>query len=114
MYVIVDWHMVGANDVNDKNPLYYVKESMEFFSRISEEFKDYDNVLYEIMNEPNGSTTWADCKKYANSVIPCIRKNTDGIVLVGNPRWTADLNSVMKSPLEGYDNIMRLPLWLWV
>jgi endoglucanase len=106
MYVIVDWHMVGANDVKDKNPLYYVKESMEFFSRISEEFKDYDNVLYEIMNEPNGSTTWADCKKYANSVIPCIRENTDGIVLVGNPRWTADLNSVMKSPLEGYDNIM--------
>ena len=58
------------------------------------------------MNEPNGKTTWEDCKKYANEVIPCIRKNTDAIILVGNPRWTADLNSVMNSPLIGYENIM--------
>ncbi len=107
MYVIVDWHMVGATNVNDKNPLYYKAEAMEFFSRISEEFKDYDNILYEIMNEPNGDTTWAECKAYANLVIPKIRENdADAIILVGNPKWTADLNSVMASPLEGYDNIM--------
>ena len=106
MYVIVDWHMVGAEDPNDKNPLYYVNESMEFFGRITEEFKDYNNILYEIMNEPNGSTTWSDCKNYANQVIPVIRQNTDAIVLVGNPHWSANLNVVMNSPLEGYSNIM--------
>lgn len=106
LYVIVDWHMVGAENVLDKNPLTYLEESKEFFSYISEYYKDQDNILYEIMNEPNGSTTWADCKKYANEVIPCIRKNTDAIILVGNPKWTADLNSVMKDPLTGYKNIM--------
>lgn len=106
LYVIVDWHMVGAYNVLDKNPLTYLEQSKEFFSYISEYYKDQDNILYEIMNEPNGSTTWNDCKKYANEVIPLIRKNTDAIVLVGNPRWTADLNSVMKSPLTGYENIM--------
>lgn len=106
LYVIVDWHMVGAENVLDKNPLTYLEESKQFFSYISEYYKDQDNILYEIMNEPNGSTTWADCKKYANEVIPCIRKNTDAIILVGNPKWTADLNSVMKSPLTGYENIM--------
>ena len=106
LYVIVDWHMVGAENVLDKNPLTYLEESKEFFSYISEYYKDQDNILYEIMNEPNGSTTWADCKKYANEVIPCIRKNTDAIVLVGNPKWTADLNSVMKDPLTGFENIM--------
>ena len=58
------------------------------------------------MNEPNGSTTWADCKKYANEIIPLIRKNTDAIILVGNPHWTADLTSVMRDPLKGYENIM--------
>ena len=73
---------------------------------LSEQYKDYDNILYEIMNEPCGTTTWEDCKKYANEVIPIIRKNTDAIVLVGNPLWTADLISVMNSPLEGYENIM--------
>ena len=106
LYVIVDWHMVGATDPADKNPLTYLEESKEFFSYISEYYKDQDNILFEIMNEPNGSTTWADCKKYANEVIPSIRKNSDGIILVGNPRWTADLNSVMKDPLVGYNNIM--------
>ncbi|MBR2892174.1 MAG: glycoside hydrolase family 5 protein [Bacilli bacterium] len=106
LYVIVDWHMVGATNPLDKNPLTYLDEAKEFFSYISEYYKDQDNILYEIMNEPNGKTTWDDCKKYANEVIPCIRKNTDAIILVGNPRWTADLNSVMNSPLVGYENIM--------
>jgi len=106
LYVIVDWHMVGAENVLDKNPLTYLEEAKEFFSYMSEYYKDQDNILYEIMNEPNGSTTWADCKKYANEIIPLIRKNTDAVVLVGNPKWTADLNSVMKDPLVGYNNIM--------
>ena len=80
IYAIIDWHMLGAEDDNDKNPLYYLDESKEFFSYISEYFKDNVNVLYEIMNEPCGSTTWADCKRYAEEVIPCIRENTDGII----------------------------------
>ena len=106
LYVIIDWHMVGAENPDDKNPLTYLEQSKQFFSYISNYYKDQNNILYEIMNEPNGKTTWADCKKYANEVIPCIRKNTDAIVLVGNPRWTADLYSVMKDPLVGYENIM--------
>ena len=106
IYVIVDWHMVGASEEADKNPLTYLKQSKEFFGYISEKYKRYGNILYEIMNEPNGNTTWADCKKYANEVIPVIRKNSNGIILVGNPSWTADLNSVMKDPLTGYENIM--------
>ncbi len=106
LYVIIDWHMVGAENDADKNPLTYLEQSKEFFSYISEYYKKQDNILYEIMNEPNGSTTWADCKKYAEEVIPCIRKNTDAVILVGNPQWTADLISVMKDPLVGYENIM--------
>ena len=105
-YVIVDWHMLGAENENDRNPLYYLDEAKEFFSRISLEFKDYDNVLYEIMNEPSGKTTWDDCKKYANEIIPIIRENTDAVILVGNPKWSADLVSVMNDPLVGYTNIM--------
>ena len=106
LYVIIDWHMVGAENDADKNPLTYLEESKEFFSYISKYYARQNNILYEIMNEPNGSTTWADCKKYANEVIPCIRANTDAVILVGNPQWTADLTSVMKDPLVGYENIM--------
>ena len=106
LYVIIDWHMVGAENDADKNPITYMNESIEFFSYITNYYKDQDNILYEIMNEPNGPTTWTQCKKYAETVIPVIRANTDAIILVGNPRWTADLNSVMRNPLVGFDNIM--------
>ena len=106
MYAIVDWHMLGADDPNDKNPLYYLDEAKEFFNRISKEFKDYDNVLYELMNEPNGSTTWSDCKEFAEEIIPIIRENNpDAICLIGNPSWSADLTGPMRSPLE-FSNIM--------
>ncbi len=106
LYVIIDWHMVGAENPLDKNPLTYMAEAEEFFGYISSKYKTYNNILYEIMNEPNGSTTWGQCKKYAETIIPIIRQNTDAIILVGNPKWTADLTSVMKDPLVGYENIM--------
>jgi hypothetical protein len=36
LYVIVDWHMVGAVNPLDKNPLTYLEQAKEFFSYISE------------------------------------------------------------------------------
>ena len=47
IYVIVDWHMVGASEEADKNPLTYLEQSKEFFSYISEKYKKNDNILYE-------------------------------------------------------------------
>ena len=84
LYVIIDWHMVGAENYADKNPLTYLEQSKQFFSYISNYYKDQDNILYEIMNEPNGSTTWADCKKYANEIIPLIERLADTIEDEGN------------------------------
>lgn len=106
MYVIIDWHMLGVGVPGSENPLYYLTEALQFFKRVTEEFKEYDNLLFDIMNEPSGDTTWKDCKEYANKVIPVIRENSDGIILVGNPKWSSDLNSVMGSPLTGYEDIM--------
>lgn len=106
LYVVIDWHMVGAVDIKDKNPLSYIEEAKEFFTYVSSKYKDYDNVIYEIMNEPCGETTWDDCKEYANEIIPIIRENTNAVILVGNPHWSSDLVSVKNSPLTGYSNIM--------
>ena len=83
--------MLGAEFEPDENPLYYMEDAKEFFEYVASTYKDYDNVLYEIMNEPSGSATWKDCKEYANTIIPIIRKYTDAIVLVGNPKFSADL-----------------------
>lgn len=106
MYVIVDWHMLGANGDGDNNPLHFKDEAVEFFDKVTTEFSDYDNILFEIMNEPS-YCTWADCKEYALEVIPVIRKNMpNAIILVGNPQWSSDLTSVANDPITGYDNIM--------
>lgn len=108
MYAIVDWHMLGGgkNSKNDRNPLYYKEQAKVFFDRITKDLADYDNVLYEIMNEPNGSTTWSDCKAYAEEIIPIIRANKpDAIVLCGNPNYSSDLESPRKKPLS-FTNIM--------
>ena len=73
---------------------------------MSKEYSKYDNVIYEICNEPNGGTTWEDIKSYANDVIKVIRKNSpNAIIIVGTPTWSQDVDVVAKSPLK-YENIL--------
>ena len=83
------------------------EEAKAFFEEMSSLYKDYDNVIYEICNEPNGGTTWADVKSYAEEVIPIIRKNTkDALIIVGTPTWSQDVDIAAEDPVTGYDNIM--------
>ena len=100
MYVLIDWHILSDGDPNT-----YVEESERFFSEMAEKYCGYDNVLYEICNEPNG-VDWAAVKGYAEQVIPVIReKDPDAVIIVGNPDWSKDLYSVAADPLA-FDNIM--------
>lgn len=102
MYVIVDWHILS-----DNNPNMYIEEAKDFFAEMSREFADYNNVLYEICNEPNGQTTWTEIKAYAAQIIPIIRKNTpDAIILVGTPNWSQFVDQAAANPITEYDNLM--------
>ena len=102
MYVIIDWHILS-----DGNPAQYQSEAIDFFAQMSKEFSKYDNVLYEICNEPNGGTSWQEIKSYAQEVIPAIRANApDAVILVGTPNWSQYVNEAAADPITGYDNIM--------
>ena len=102
MYVIIDWHTLS-----DNNPNNYIEEAKAFFAEMSEEYQDYNNVIYEICNEPNGGTSWNDIKSYALQVIETIRANDDdGIILVGTPNWSQYVDQAAADPITGYDNIM--------
>lgn len=102
MYVIIDWHVL-----QDQTPKKYLSEAKDFFQLMSEKYKDNNNVIYEICNEPNGSTTWEDVKSYAEEIIPIIRKNDkDAIILVGSPEWSQRVDLAAEDPITGYDNIM--------
>ena len=63
MYAIIDWHILS-----DNNPQINEDEAIAFFDEMSSKYADYDNILYEICNEPNGSTSWSDVKEYAEKM----------------------------------------------
>ncbi|MCC8065890.1 MAG: cellulase family glycosylhydrolase [Clostridiales bacterium] len=102
MYVIVDWHILS-----DGNPNTYIEEAKAFFEEMSSAFAGHTNVLYEICNEPNGDTTWADIKAYAEEIIPIIRANDEeAVILVGTPNWSQYVDQAAADPITGYDSIM--------
>lgn len=101
MYVIVDWHILS-----DGNPNSHKKEAKAFFREMSREFKGYNNVIYEICNEPNNGTSWKEIKSYARSVISTIRKNDKkAVIVVGTPTWSQDVDQAAADPIKG-ENLM--------
>lgn len=102
MYVIIDWHILS-----DGNPNTNKDQAVAFFGEMSKKYSGYDNVLYEICNEPNGGTSWEDIKKYADEVIPVIRANDkDAIIIVGTPTWSQDVDVASKNPVTNGENVV--------
>ncbi len=101
MYVIIDWHVLSEGD-----PTIYQAQAEAFFDEMSRSYRDYNNVIYEICNEPNG-VSWDVIKSYAEDIISVIRKNDpEGIILVGTPNWSQGVDDALRDPITGYDNIM--------
>lgn len=103
MYVIIDWHILG-----DGNPKTNQKEAEYFFKKMAKKYKNYNNVIYEICNEPNGNVSWSgDIKPYAVKMIKKIRKfDKDAVIIVGTPTWSQDVDEAAKDPIKGQKNIM--------
>lgn len=102
MYVIIDWHVLNEHP----NPLDHKSDAKKFFKKMSKKYAKYDNVIYEICNEPNCGTSWSDIRKYAKAVIPVIRKNApDSVIIVGTPTWSQDVDKAAEHPLS-YKNVM--------
>lgn len=106
MYAIIDWHIL-----NDGNPQTYKNQAINFFSEMSGRYKDYNNIIYEICNEPNGCD-WQTIKDYAVEVIAAIRaRDPDAVIIVGTPTWSqlgsaGHLYEPADNPITGYNNLM--------
>ncbi len=100
-YVIIDWHILS-----DGNPNTHLEEAKAFFAKMSARYKNEKHVIYEICNEPNG-VSWDQIRSYAQQVIPVIRANDPkGIILVGTPTWSQDVDIAASNPLTGVTNVM--------
>lgn len=101
IYLIVDWHILL-----DYDPNMHTDMAIQFFKNVCPSLKKYDNVIYEICNEPNMDTTWAQISNYANHVIPAIREiDPDKVIIVGTPVWSQRVDEAAKAPLS-YPNLV--------
>lgn len=105
MYVIIDWHIL-----HDNNPQTHQKEAIAFFTEMSQKYANYNNVLYEICNEPNGGASWnGNVKPYADAVIPIIRKyDSDAIIICGTPTWSQDIHEAANNRLSDKNTVYAL------
>lgn len=95
IYVIIDYHSHKASD--------NVNNAKTFFSYMAQKWGGYDNVIFEVFNEPT-SQSWNEIKTYAEAVITEIRKYSDNLVLVGNPNWDQHPDYAVGNPVKDSKN----------
>jgi len=101
VYLIIDWHIL-----TDKNPQTNQDSAISFFKRMVSKYHGKSHILWEICNEPNGTTTWTQISAYANAVIPAIQAiNAQAVIIVGTPTWSQDVDVAAAAPLS-YANVM--------
>ena len=105
MYVIIDWHILSDGDPN-----IHADAAEDFFRRLSALYADQSHVLYELCNEPNGSkVSWAVIKAYADRIVPVIRANAPGAVIIcGTPAWSQDVQTVAADPIDDANTMYAL------
>jgi endoglucanase len=95
LYVIIDWHVLNYNPNEIKD------EAISFFNEISMKYAGYDNVIYEICNEPVGADWASQIKPYAESVIATIRAHDpNALVIVGTNTWSQDVDAVVGNEID--------------
>lgn len=99
MYVIIDWHVLTPGNPNHR----VYKGAQAFFAQVSRKYAHLPNVMYEIMNEPNGEVSWAeDLKPYAQRMVDTIRANDpDNVILIGSGTWSQEVDVAAADPVRG-------------
>jgi len=94
VYVIIDWHSHNAHNE--------VENAKIFFEYMAEKYGNYENVIFEIYNEPVSANngTWENIKAYAEIIIPVIRKYSANLVLVGTPQWCQRVDKVIGNAIN--------------
>ncbi|MEN0036821.1 MAG: cellulase family glycosylhydrolase [Cellvibrio sp.] len=98
MYVIIDWH---THTAEANKPA-----AIAFFKEMATKYGNYNNVIYEVYNEPL-QVSWSNViKPYATDVIKEIRAiDPDNLIIVGTPAWSQDVDVASQDKITAYSNI---------
>lgn len=91
IYVVVDFHSHDA-------PAYW-SQARDFFNTLASQYGGYDNVLFEIFNEPVYQDWSSGVKPYAEDIINLIRLHSNNLIIVGTPRWCQSVVDASKDPI---------------
>ncbi len=93
LYVIIDFHAHAAQN--------YKSQAITFFKEMATAYGEYDNVIYEIFNEPL-QVSWSNVvKPYAVDVIAAIREiDPDNLIIVGTPSWSQNVDEASLNPID--------------
>jgi endoglucanase len=85
LYVIIDFHCHEAQN--------YTSQAVAFFQEMARTYGTYDNVMYEIFNEPLAVSWSGVVKPYAQTVVNAIRAiDPDNLIIVGTPNWSQNVD----------------------
>merc|ERR1719414_2483203 len=84
IYVVIDWH--------DHHAEKHLKAAKAFFGHMARKYGKYDNVLYEVFNEPLLQNWKTVIKAYHEAIVPVIREYSSNLIILGTRtgrrRWT--------------------------
>ncbi len=93
VYVIIDWHSHNAE--------LYQQNAITFFTEMSQLYGGYDNVIYEVFNEPVNQSWSNTIKPYSEAVINAIRSNDpDNLIVVGTRLWSTEVIEASNNPIN--------------
>jgi endoglucanase len=97
IYFVVDFHSHHIR----------LPEAVEFSQKVAKLYKGYNNVIYEIFNEPDESLyTWEDVRSYSVEVISKICEvDPNSLILVGSPDIDLDIDLVSEFSITGFSNV---------
>jgi endoglucanase len=103
IYVIIDWHVVGAS--NETNAL-------AFFDTMAKKYANIPNIIYEPWNEPVDGTWTANLKPYFETVIAKIRQyDSANVIVCGTTYWSKNVDEASLNPIKDYKNIAYTLHW---
>lgn len=95
IYVIVDWHAHEREEA----------AACDFFERLSSQYRNTPNLIYEIWNEPQSEYSWdGDIKPYHEAVIAKIRKQCPkSLIVVGTENYSQRVDRAAEAPLLAHN-----------